>query len=190
MSNSFRSLFFLILKMLFLLKLSAPFRNSLSSRRNTLLSFRSSLNSPAEFSSSASSIAGREKRSMSSSARGLFFGSALILGSNSRAMASTVSAASSAVNVPVRSDQLSDTQFRQSIVLKRPSDSREYRALRLSNMLRVLLISDKTSNRAAAALDVHVGSFSDPADIPGIAHFAEHMCFLGTSKYPEENDFR
>ncbi|CAG9861964.1 unnamed protein product [Phyllotreta striolata] len=42
---------------------------------------------------------------------------------------------------------------------------------------------------AAAALCVGVGSFSDPADVPGMAHFLEHMVFMGSEKYPEENDF-
>jgi len=30
---------------------------------------------------------------------------------------------------------------------------------------------------------------SDPDDIPGLAHFCEHMLFLGTEKYPEENEY-
>lgn len=29
----------------------------------------------------------------------------------------------------------------------------------------------------------------DPDDLPGLAHFLEHMLFLGTEKYPNENDF-
>lgn len=33
------------------------------------------------------------------------------------------------------------------------------------------------------------GYLSDPTDIPGIAHFCEHMLFLGTEKYPQENDY-
>jgi len=36
-------------------------------------------------------------------------------------------------------------------------------------------------------MDVHVGSFADPAEWPGLAHFLEHMLFLGTKKYPKEN---
>ncbi|XP_061700312.1 nardilysin-like isoform X3 [Syngnathoides biaculeatus] len=42
---------------------------------------------------------------------------------------------------------------------------------------------------SAAALCVGVGSFSDPADLPGLAHFLEHMVFMGSEKYPSENGF-
>uniref|UniRef100_A0A4W6E4C5 Nardilysin convertase n=1 Tax=Lates calcarifer TaxID=8187 RepID=A0A4W6E4C5_LATCA len=40
-----------------------------------------------------------------------------------------------------------------------------------------------------AALCVGVGSFSDPSDLPGLAHFLEHMVFMGSEKYPSENGF-
>jgi len=30
---------------------------------------------------------------------------------------------------------------------------------------------------------------SEPKDLPGLAHFCEHMLFLGTKKYPAENEF-
>lgn len=33
------------------------------------------------------------------------------------------------------------------------------------------------------------GFFNDPDDIPGLAHFCEHMLFLGTEKYKNENDY-
>ena len=55
--------------------------------------------------------------------------------------------------------------------------------------MRILLISDSSAVRSAAAVDVNVGSFSDPIDVPGLAHFHEHMTFLGTKKYPEEDGF-
>lgn len=38
-------------------------------------------------------------------------------------------------------------------------------------------------------LYAHVGYMSDPDDLPGLAHFCEHMLFLGTEKYPNENDY-
>eukprot|EP00057_Strongylocentrotus_purpuratus_P032639 XP_788330.4 PREDICTED: nardilysin [Strongylocentrotus purpuratus] len=47
----------------------------------------------------------------------------------------------------------------------------------------------KQSKMAAAALCVGIGSFSDPDDIPGFAHFLEHMVFMGSAKYPDENAF-
>lgn len=39
--------------------------------------------------------------------------------------------------------------------------------------------------QAACALCVDVGSFSDPPEIPGLAHFLEHMVFMGSEKYPQ-----
>ncbi len=64
--------------------------------------------------------------------------------------------------------------------------NREIRKLRLSNGLETLLISDPTTPHSGAALAVGVGSWDDPQDRPGMAHFVEHMLFLGTEKYPEE----
>ena len=42
---------------------------------------------------------------------------------------------------------------------------------------------------AACSLLTSVGSFSDPADLPGLAHFLEHMLFVGTTQYPDENHY-
>eukprot|EP00299_Pterocystis_sp_00344_P020106 c9899_g1_i3.p1 GENE.c9899_g1_i3~~c9899_g1_i3.p1 ORF type:complete len:436 (-),score=106.58 c9899_g1_i3:173-1336(-) len=38
-------------------------------------------------------------------------------------------------------------------------------------------------------MDVFVGYFQDPEDLPGLAHFLEHMLFLGTEKYPDEGQY-
>ncbi|CAI9736667.1 nardilysin isoform X2 [Octopus vulgaris] len=43
--------------------------------------------------------------------------------------------------------------------------------------------------KAAAALCVGVGGMSDPPDIQGLSHFLEHMVFMGSKKYPKENEF-
>ena len=37
--------------------------------------------------------------------------------------------------------------------------------------------------------DLQVGSMSNPPEWPGLAHFCEHMLFLGTSSYPTEGEF-
>uniref|UniRef100_A0A671KD75 Nardilysin-like n=1 Tax=Sinocyclocheilus anshuiensis TaxID=1608454 RepID=A0A671KD75_9TELE len=46
-----------------------------------------------------------------------------------------------------------------------------------------------SEKQSAAALCIGVGSFSDPNDLPGLAHFLEHMVFMGSEKYPSENGF-
>lgn len=55
--------------------------------------------------------------------------------------------------------------------------------------MRVLLIQDDLAEKSAASLDVHVGSAFDPKAQQGIAHFLEHMLFMGTEKYPDENEY-
>jgi len=71
-----------------------------------------------------------------------------------------------------------------------PVDDRSYRIVTLpSNGLRVMVVHDPEADQAAASLDVAVGHFSDPAELPGLAHFLEHMLFLGTEKYPDEGSY-
>ncbi|KAG3033567.1 hypothetical protein JG687_00005861 [Phytophthora cactorum] len=45
------------------------------------------------------------------------------------------------------------------------------------------------SRRAGACLTVGVGSFAEPETLPGLAHYLEHMLFMGSEKYPDENEF-
>mmetsp|Transcript_4229 Transcript_4229/g.8839 ORF Transcript_4229/g.8839 Transcript_4229/m.8839 type:complete len:1203 (+) Transcript_4229:238-3846(+) len=76
--------------------------------------------------------------------------------------------------------------------VKPDRDARKYRVIKLKeNNLKVLLVSDQMAQGAvgteAAAVHVQAGHFDDT--IPGLAHFHEHMLFLGTEKYPKENDY-
>lgn len=74
-------------------------------------------------------------------------------------------------------------------ILKPAEDKRDYLGLRLSNNLKVLLVSDPETDISAASLSVHVGSMYDPFELQGLAHFLEHMLFMGTKKYPSEDEY-
>ena len=67
--------------------------------------------------------------------------------------------------------------------------NRKTSKIRLSNNLEVWIISDPLAEQSAAALSVNIGSWQDPVEYPGTAHFLEHMLFLGTKKYPSEDEF-
>eukprot|EP01018_Ginkgo_biloba_P032600 Gb_24525 [translate_table: standard] len=74
-------------------------------------------------------------------------------------------------------------------IVKPLNDRREYKRVVLSNALEVLLISDPDTDKAAAAMDVCVGTFSDPEGLEGLAHFLEHMLFYASEKYPLEGSY-
>ena len=61
-------------------------------------------------------------------------------------------------------------------------DNRSYRVIRLRNKLEALLVHDPDTDKAGAAVNVNVGSFSDADDMPGMAHAVEHLLFMGTKK--------
>lgn len=81
-------------------------------------------------------------------------------------------------------------QANQDQPVKSISDSRAYRYFVLDNGLPVLLISDTKSDIASVSMNVFVGSGADPQARQGLAHFLEHMLFLGTTKYPEPDGFQ
>lgn len=81
------------------------------------------------------------------------------------------------------------TAWAKSIVTS-AVDDREHRYMVLENGLQVLLIHDAKADKAAAALDVYTGSADNPADRAGLAHFLEHMLFLGTEKYPDPDEYQ
>ncbi|KRZ92119.1 Insulin-degrading enzyme, partial [Trichinella sp. T8] len=81
-------------------------------------------------------------------------------------------------------------KHRNDNIIQSPEDKRSYRGLELNNGLKVLLISDPKTDKAAASLDVSAGHMMDPWNMPGLAHFCEHMLFLGTKKYPKDNEYQ
>jgi hypothetical protein len=66
-----------------------------------------------------------------------------------------------------------------------PQDDRSYGIYTTSCGLNCLLISDPTTDKASAAMDVRVGQFNDPDHLPGKLYWinnAEHK----TKKYPNK----
>lgn len=103
-------------------------------------------------------------------------------------------AACSQVSTSPEADAVADANAnaiaKEVTVRKSPNDSRQYRYLTLPNKLRVLLVSDPETQKAAAALSVFRGSFHEPVARPGLAHFLEHMLFIQTETYPEIDGFQ
>ncbi|WP_426119238.1 pyrroloquinoline quinone biosynthesis protein PqqF [Pseudomonas sp. DSP3-2-2] len=58
--------------------------------------------------------------------------------------------------------------------------------LTLANGLRVVVCHAPRLKRAAASLRVAAGSHDVPLAWPGLAHFLEHLFFLGTERYADE----
>lgn len=80
--------------------------------------------------------------------------------------------------------------MKKSQLMQSPNDKRQYLALTLANDLPVLLVHQQDAEKSAAALTVNVGHFDDPVERQGLAHFLEHMLFLGTAKYPDAGDYQ
>jgi len=70
-----------------------------------------------------------------------------------------------------------------------PNDNREYKTLKLANEIEVILVSDPSAEKSAASLSVGVGLLHDPMSQQGMAHYLEHMLFLGTERYPDTKGY-
>lgn len=93
------------------------------------------------------------------------------------------------LSISISTAQVPRPLQREDNITKSANDNRLYRALELPNHMKVLLVSDPETDKSAASLNLAVGSMSNPKEIPGLAHFCEHMLLMGTKKYPEENAF-
>lgn len=80
--------------------------------------------------------------------------------------------------------------MKKSHVVQSPNDHRRYLPLTLDNGLRVLLVEQPDAEKSAAAMAVNVGHFDDPSDREGLAHFLEHLVFLGSRKFPDSGSYQ
>ncbi|RWS00826.1 insulin-degrading enzyme-like isoform X3, partial [Dinothrombium tinctorium] len=74
-------------------------------------------------------------------------------------------------------------------IIKQPDDNRSFEAYTLINGLKLLLISDSKAEKAAAALNVNIGSFNDPESFQGLAHLLEHLLFHNYINCPDCNEY-
>ncbi|KPI84327.1 phosphoglycan beta 1 3 galactosyltransferase 5 (SCG5) [Leptomonas seymouri] len=65
----------------------------------------------------------------------------------------------------------------------------KYSGYILSNGVKCVIVQDPNATMPAAAMSIHAGQLNDPKELPGLAHFCEHMLFMGTDKFPAEDEF-
>jgi len=68
------------------------------------------------------------------------------------------------------------------------NESRKFYHFKLNNNIPVVIIEDSKIESNTFALKVNAGFYQDNK-IFGLAHFLEHMIFMGSKKYSEENHF-
>jgi len=85
--------------------------------------------------------------------------------------------------------EMTSTQAATDTIVVSPNDQREYASVTLDNQLTVLMVSDPSVDKSAASLSVGVGLLHDPMSQQGMAHYLEHMLFLGTDRFPDTNGY-
>ena len=67
------------------------------------------------------------------------------------------------------------------------NETRNFESGILNNNIKYVLVEDKNINNSYVSVCVNVGAFNNPKEYQGLAHFLEHMLFLGSKKYPDED---
>lgn len=67
------------------------------------------------------------------------------------------------------------------------NDKRKISGMILDNGIKIVFVSDNTIKLSSCTVTVGAGSFQD--DYEGSAHFLEHLLFMGSTKYPDYNEY-
>lgn len=67
------------------------------------------------------------------------------------------------------------------------NDKRKISGMILENGIKIVFVSDNTIKLSSCTVTVGAGSFQD--DYEGSAHFLEHLLFMGSTKYPDYNEY-
>lgn len=68
-------------------------------------------------------------------------------------------------------------------------DKRQFYGGKLDNGVKYALVHDEHLEKSFVCVTVKIGSYANPKEYNGIAHFLEHMLFMGSKKYPNENHY-
>jgi insulysin len=74
-------------------------------------------------------------------------------------------------------------------IIKPQFDKRKFIGGKLSNNIKYAFIHDDSLEKSFISVAINVGSYSNPKGYDGLAHFLEHMLFMGSKKYPQENHY-
>tara|TARA_B110000908_G_scaffold168608_1_gene223867 strand:+ start:814 stop:3402 length:2589 start_codon:yes stop_codon:yes gene_type:complete len=69
------------------------------------------------------------------------------------------------------------------------NETRKFKLGKMSNKIKYVLIHNKNIDKTQICVNVKIGSSMDPLNNMGLAHFLEHMLFMGNKKYPKEDFF-
>jgi len=72
-------------------------------------------------------------------------------------------------------------------MIRKPKyDNRSFSGGKLQNNIKYIHINDEHLDRSFISVSINTGSYNNIKGYDGLAHFLEHMLFLGSSKYPDE----
>ncbi len=75
------------------------------------------------------------------------------------------------------------------MILLPENESREFKYGILKNGLKYTVVKDKETTISNIGVSIRAGAFNDPVEYMGLAHFLEHMLFMGSKKYKDEHYF-
>jgi insulysin len=78
-------------------------------------------------------------------------------------------------------------KFQHFDIDKAINDNRNMSGIILKNGIKIIFISDNDINKSVCSVGVGAGYLHD--EYEGTAHFLEHLLFMGSEKYPEQNEY-
>jgi insulysin len=74
-------------------------------------------------------------------------------------------------------------------IIKPKFDKRIFKGGILKNKVKYICIEDDNMDKSYVSVCVKTGTFNNMKEYEGLAHFLEHMLFMGSTKYPSEDHY-